>query len=86
MATNKKLAFSGQYSNDKNTNEVILSLFSFIDDEVHIIYSPALDLSGYGKSEEDAKQSFEIALEEFIKYTNNKQTLTKELERLSWEM
>ncbi len=86
MATNKKLAFSGQYSYDKYTDEVILSLFSFVDDNVHIIYSPAFDLSGYGNTEEEAKHSFEISLEEFMRYTNNKGTFYDELKRLGWEV
>ena len=43
---------------------MILQLFN---GGLTVIYSPALDLSGYGSSEDEAKGSFEIALEEFIK-------------------
>lgn len=45
-----------------------LSLIPFNEGDVIIIYSPALDLSGYGYNEKEAKESFEITLEEFLNY------------------
>ena len=59
-----------------------LSLVEFEEDNVTIIYSPALDLSGYGYSQPEAKQSFWEALPEFLRYTNNKKTLDKVLKDL----
>jgi len=61
-----------------------LSLIEFKEEDVTIIYSPALDLSGYGSSKEEAKKSFEEALHEFFRYTNNKKTLDKLLKGLGW--
>lgn len=61
-----------------------LQLFSFKDDSSVVVYSPALDLCGYGKDEQEAKLSFNVVLEEFIKYTTNKNTLITELEKLGW--
>ena len=63
-----------------------LSLVEFKEDEITIIYSPALDLSGYGQSEIDAKNSFSEALHEFFRYTNNKKTLDKVLKKLGWSI
>jgi hypothetical protein len=60
-----------------------LSLVEFEEDNVTIIYSPALDLSGYGYSQPEAKQSFSEALHEFFRYTNKK-TLDKVLKDLGW--
>ena len=60
-----------------------LSLVEFEEDNVTIIYSPALDLSGYGYSQPEAKQSFSEALHEFFQYTNKK-TLDKVLKDLGW--
>ncbi len=54
------------------------------EDGIHFAYSPALDLTGYGKSKEEAKRSFEITLDAFAKYTHNKGTIYKEPERLGW--
>jgi hypothetical protein len=51
-------------------------LFHFKDMHgVHFIYSPHLDLTGYGYSHEEAKQSFEVVLKGFIDYTIKKGTL-----------
>ncbi len=61
-----------------------LSLVEFEEDNVTIIYSPALDLSGYGYSQPEAKQSFSEALQEFFRYTSNKKTLDKILKDLGW--
>lgn len=61
-----------------------LSLIEFKEEDVTIIYSPALDLSGYGYSEVEAKNSFSEALHEFFRYTNNKKTLDKVLKKLGW--
>ena len=40
---------------------VSLDVFSYKEGDVRIMYSPALDLSGYGKNVEEAKRSFEIS-------------------------
>ena len=63
-----------------------LSLVKFVEDNVIIIYSPALDLSGYGQSETEAKKSFSEALHEFFRYTTNKRTLYKILKDLGWSV
>lgn len=63
-----------------------LSLIEFKEDDVTIIYSPALNLSGYGYSSEEAKNSFNIALYEFFRYTNNKQTFNDVLKELGWKI
>jgi hypothetical protein len=63
-----------------------LSLIEFVEDEITIIYSPALDLSGYGSSEEEAKRSFSTAMDEFFRYTTNKKTFAKVLTELGWSV
>lgn len=66
--------------------ETGLSLVSFVEDGVTIIYSPALDLSGSGYDLNEAKASFWEALTEFFRYTVNKKTLLPELKRLGWRV
>ncbi len=61
-----------------------LSLIEFIEDGVTIVYSPALDLSGYGNNETEAKQSFTEAIDEFFRYTSEKNTFDKVLINLGW--
>ncbi|MFA5300388.1 MAG: hypothetical protein WC389_19560 [Lutibacter sp.] len=63
-----------------------LSLVEFKEEDVTIIYAPALDLSGYGYSSVEAKNSFSEALHEFFRYTNNKKTLDKVLKKLGWSI
>lgn len=75
---------SGQYRDGKNSVNVKLSLIEFEEDGLHFVYSPALDLTGYGKTEEEATESYHEAMEEFLIYTTNKQTILDELERLGW--
>lgn len=61
-------------------------LFHFSDDQnVHFIYSPQLDLTGYGYSQEEAKQSFEVVFEDFVDYTMKKGTLGSVLKKLGWK-
>jgi hypothetical protein len=64
--------------------DVELPLFLFKDEKSHVVYSPTLDLSGYGDTEEEAKKSFQIVMEEFIKYAIEKGTLEDALKKLGW--
>jgi len=68
----------------RELHKVTLSLIEFNEDNTFIIYSPALDLSGYGYTQEEAKESFNEALIEFVKYTSNKKTTDKILTSLGW--
>lgn len=53
-----KLNFKGSIPVKDGIIETGLRLFSFVEDGVTIIYSPELDLSGYGYSFNEAKASF----------------------------
>ncbi|HYM20378.1 MAG TPA: hypothetical protein VEW28_05160 [Candidatus Kapabacteria bacterium] len=66
--------------------ETNLNLISFQEDGNHIVYSAAMDMSGYGKTEQEAIESFKLALEEFVRYTMAKNTIFKELARLGWNV
>lgn len=81
----EKHTFQGVYRDNKRKYKALLPLISFKDGEAIIIYSPALDISGYGSTEQEAKQSFGEAIEEFFKYTLNKGTFEEELKRLGWK-
>jgi hypothetical protein len=61
-----------------------LSLIEFIEDDVTIVYSPALDLSGYGNNEIEAKQSFSEAIDEFFRFITEENTFDKVLTNLGW--
>lgn len=79
--------FEGDYQNNAGKVELQIILIHFQDEsKVHFIYSPHLDLTGYGMSEEEAKSSFTIVLEDFIDYTLKKKTLGTILKKLGWSM
>jgi hypothetical protein len=78
--------FTAEIGVGKAGFEIGLSMLQFKEDEVHIIYAPSLDLYGYGESVEAARESFQISLEEFFKYTVNKKTLDKVLIEMGWSL
>lgn len=75
---------NAKYSDGKKNFELSVSIFLWEEDSVFYVYSPALDLTGYGLSKEEARESFETVLHEFIVYTHNKKTIFTELENLGW--
>lgn len=75
---------NAKYSDGRQNVEFSVSIFLWEEDSIFYVYSPALDLTGYGLTKEEARESFETVLEEFIKYTHNKKTIFKELENLGW--
>lgn len=79
-----KQRFDGTFPHKDGTAQVTLLVLLWEEGGVHFVYSPHLDMTGYGKSEREAKESFEITLSEFVKYTHNKGTVYRELERLGW--
>jgi hypothetical protein len=77
-------SIKGTWSSGDREIDVHLSFIIFNQEGIMVVYCPALDVSGYGKSEEEAFKSFEISLGEFLLYTNNKETFTSELQRMGW--
>lgn len=75
---------NAKYSDGRQNVEFSVSIFLWEENSVFYVYSPALDLTGYGLTKDEARESFETVLEEFIKYTHNKKTIFKELENLGW--
>lgn len=77
----------GKYQNKSSIVKVQLLLFHFTDENnVHFIYSPHLDLTGYGTDQEEAKKSFGVVFEDFVDYTLAKKTLGRVLTSLGWEL
>lgn len=80
----KKIKLSADIGFKGKRHKIVLSLVGFKEDGVFIIYSPALDIAGYASSIKEAQISFEIVLEEFIRYTQQNNTLEKALLELGW--
>ena len=82
-----KHKFKGQFTNiEGSAVDVTVNLVQFKDTGNYVIYAPALEVYGYGKTIQEAKDSFVTCLEEFVNYTIAKGTLMPELKRLGWKI
>ncbi|MFZ4547769.1 MAG: hypothetical protein ACOYN4_10055 [Bacteroidales bacterium] len=84
--TEIKAKVNGVWQGSENAFKVQLPVIIFKDDNAHIMYCPALDLSGYGNNEDEAQKSFQVTLGEFFLYTLRKKTLESELKKLGWKL
>ena len=69
----------------KHTVTFNLDVITFEEEGICYMQCPPLDITGYGYTSKEAETSFEIMLQEFLRYTINKRTLFVELERLGWQ-
>lgn len=79
-----KAQFKGTFNQGEYLINVSLSLYVWVEDNITFVYSPALDITGYGINEKEAKNSFQVTLDEFVNYTHTKKTIFDELEKLGW--
>ena len=76
----------GTWTDGTKMIDVNLQIIIFTEDDTHIIFCPALNLTGYGETEAEAMESFKTVLNEYFTYTNNKKTLVKDLRMMGWEI
>ena len=74
------------FSKTKGTLEVSVSVYVFKEGDVFVAYCPSLDLSGYDRTEEAARNDFEYHLQEYVKFQIQHETLDKDLVRHGWEV
>ena len=76
----------GNFFTKDNTHkiEVLVELIEYEDKGIYYAYTPSLNILGYGKSAPEARNSWEIMMEEYFRYTTNKKTLSKDLESYGW--
>lgn len=79
--------YKKDFTSKHGSVKVKLLLLNFQDvNKINFIYSPHLDLTGYGNSVEEAQKSFDIVFEDFVDYTLKKNTIAKVLENLGWNI
>lgn len=83
---NKNHHINVDFKNSEAKVKANIVLISFKEQDNFIVYSPHLEVSGYGKSEEEAMSSFNHCLGIFLDYTTNKKTLHQELVKLGWQL
>lgn len=79
-----KLSGEKDFGGKHVTVDVPVMLFE--EDGLHYAYMPAFDLTGYDTTKEKAIESLTIVLDEFLRYTLNKNTFFIELKRLGWKV
>lgn len=83
----KESLLRGTINTAKNTGiKIQLTVYLFEEDEYTIAYCPALDLSGYGMNETEAKDDLQAVLTEYFIYTTNKKTIRQDLQNLGWTL
>jgi len=82
----RSLNVESRFSNESGSIRVKVAVISFKEDNAHVIYCPALDLSGSGNTETEARDSFTITVSEYLNYTSNKGTLWTDLRKLGWRI
>jgi len=79
------MKYKGSFIHQKASGRLQLSLVAFVgDDSNYFVYCPALDLTGYGHNEDEAKISFEQTLKMYMNYTINKETFVDDLKAHGW--
>jgi hypothetical protein len=83
----QKQQFQGEWGNGRNTMiQCKLPVIIFEEEGNTIVFCAPLDLSGYGANEEEAKKSWEAALDIYFDYTMKKGSLADDLRNLGWEI
>ncbi len=82
----KEQLFNGHYPMKHGTGlSFSLSVILYEEDKIHYAYCAALDILGYGNTEEEAKKSFGIMVEEILADAVSKGTLTALLKCYGWK-
>ena len=87
LQSSQKVSFMKSLNYIKVEDGVIeakLDVLSYVEEGVFFVFAPALDMTGYGNSLEEAKTSFEITLQEYFKYTLENKTLDADLRKHGW--
>lgn len=81
MSKEKELVNSISFN--KKGVKLNISVISFVEEKTHIVFCPALDMSGYGTTEDEAFESLKVSIKEYLDYTLKKSLLSKTLQ--SWD-
>jgi predicted RNase H-like HicB family nuclease len=71
---------------NKDSFEVQVDVVVFEENGTFIALCPALGISSYGDTEEEAKMAFDGAMDIFLKETHKKGTLEKYLLKQGWQL
>ena len=79
-------SFDAQYSDGRTKVSFSVGVYLFKEGETFIAYCPALDVSGYGNTETESKESFAQSVGMYIEYCLHKNTLVQDLQKHGWSI
>jgi hypothetical protein len=77
---------SGEKNFSGKSVKINVPVILFNEDGIYYAFIPSFDLTGYGRSQDEASESLAVVLDEFLRYTLNKNTFLLELKRLGWKI
>ena len=77
---------TGKFPKTQGVVHVQVEVLQFQENGIWVSYCPALELSSYGETPEEAKAAFDEAMEIFLEETNRKGTLERHLLKLGWKL
>lgn len=80
------LIFHGEVSHRQDKLSINLEILLFQDSGVYIAYSPALDISAFGETEDAAKDEFGKTMKAHLEYCLSKNTLFDDLRAHGWKV
>jgi len=69
----------------KGNINLSLVLFTYEQHGDQVIYSPALDLAGFGDTLEEAKSAFDDSMQLYLEFVLTEETFETELHKLGWK-
>jgi hypothetical protein len=84
MDSKKKKKIAGSFKTPTVKVDFRFDVVEYADKGLIVLYSPALDLFGYGKTAKKAQESFTLTLEEYLHYTIDKNTFLADLRQHGW--
>ena len=77
----------GGWAGNYSVVEIEVPVILFSDENnIHYALIPSLDVLGYGKSQNEAKDSLHIVLNDYFEYTTRNNTLLKDLKKHGWNI
>jgi hypothetical protein len=81
-----KLGFQASVTTNSGQVTAQLELYKFKEDNMYVIYCPAIDLSAYGRTSKEAEMAFKETFRLHISYCLSKKTLGQDLLSHGWEI
>ena len=80
------LSFKGEFKDGDTKIIIKVGVSLFREENVFVAFCPALDMSGNGEDENEAKKSFEHSMSIYMEFCVRKNTLVADLKKHGWNV